>query len=113
MSAMATEITVRRRLRDGWYIYTCDAIPGLFVASKDDREAYEDVPTAIKLLFRLDFGVEVSVANKVNYDSFFSKIRLGERARSEVQDRTRALMEHGATMIDYIVGTTSDDHLAS
>jgi hypothetical protein len=109
MDALATDISVRRRLREGWYIYTCEAIPGLFIASKDDRKAYEDVPKAIKLLFRLDWGVEVSVAHKVGYDAFFGKIRLGERAVSAVQDRTNDLMEnHEITMIPFIVGTTND-----
>jgi hypothetical protein len=105
MDPLATDITVRRSRRDGWHIYTCEAIPGLYIANKDDRLAYNDVPNAISLLFKLDWGVEVSVAHKVGYDEFFAKVALGARAREAVERRTGDLMRHESTMIPFVVKT--------
>jgi hypothetical protein len=70
MDAVATDIHVHREVRDGWFVYTCATLPGLIVASKDDQAAYDDVPRAITLLYRLDMGLNVSVAHKLGYDEF-------------------------------------------
>jgi len=34
---------VTRKARDGWFVYTCDDLPGLYVASKNDRIAYNEL----------------------------------------------------------------------
>jgi hypothetical protein len=48
MTESATEIQVVRRNRAGWHIYTCEALPGLYVASKDDKTADVSVhPTVL------------------------------------------------------------------
>ena len=73
MGDVATEIRVNRRQRDGWSVYTSPDLPGLYVASKNDREAYEDVPLAIQMLFRLDYQIDVSVSHKVDYDNFVAR----------------------------------------
>lgn len=67
---MATVIDVRREVRDGWYIYTSDQLPGLYLASPDDRKAYEDLPAAIRELIRLESGVECRIMPKVGYREF-------------------------------------------
>src|SRR5262249_54817976 len=89
MTFIATEIQVLRRTRGGWHVYTCEALPGLYVASKDDKKAYNDLPTALKLLFKLDHGVDVSVHHKTDYASFMAQIEMGRRAREAVEARTR------------------------
>lgn len=81
MPKVATEISVRRASRDGWFVYTSEAIPGLYIASKDDRAAYNDVPKAIAQLFKLDWNANVSVSHKVGYDDFFSLVTLKSRAK--------------------------------
>jgi len=112
MDHFATDITVRRSIREGWHVYTCEAIPGLYIANRDDRLAYDDLPKAIEQLFKLDWGVSVSVAHKVGYDEFFAKVALGASAREAVQARTGDLMRHEATMIPFIV-KTNGRHLHS
>lgn len=107
MQAFATEVYIKRRIRDGWYVYTSDMVPGLLVASKDDRRAYDDVPVAIKLLFKLDFNVEVSVANKLGYDEFMARVTLGDRAREAVTERTSDMMGD-FTMIPFVLGSKED-----
>jgi hypothetical protein len=103
MDALAADIAVRRSFRDGWSIYTCEAIPGLYVANQDDRLAYNDVPKAIALLFKLNWRVSVSVAHKVSYDEFFAKVALRARAVEAVKNRTNDLIDHESTMIPFVV----------
>ena len=61
---ISTEVIVTRRARDGWFVYTCDDLPGLFVASQDDRTAFDDLPASIQKLLKLDLGIECRVSHK-------------------------------------------------
>jgi hypothetical protein len=58
------QVTITRRTRDGWYIYTCDQLPGLFVASPDNCAAYADLPYVIATLLKADHGIECVVEIK-------------------------------------------------
>lgn len=58
-----TAITVRTargvfsvfyRCEDGWHIFRCSDLPGLYVASRDYAKALADVRPSIELLQRLD-----------------------------------------------------------
>ncbi len=108
MTPIATEIHVVRRVRSGWYVYTCEALPGLYVASADDKKAYNDLPTAIRKLFKLDYGHEVSVHHKIDYSAFM----LGHQAREALEDRTRELMDSHQDVLSFMIGR-SDGDLAS
>ena len=66
-TVIQTQVKVHKHMRDSWHVYTCDQLPGLYVASKDHRIAYEDVPFAIRELIRLDFGLECVVAHQRAY----------------------------------------------
>jgi hypothetical protein len=109
MIAIATEIQVLRRVRGGWHVYTCELLPGLYVASRDDKAAYNDVPTAITMLFKLDFGVRISVHHKTDYDTFMSRIEIGERALDALNERTREMMETHQSVLSFLIGSTTDD----
>lgn len=108
----ATEITVKRKVQEGWHVYTCDMLPGLYVASKDGRAAYDDVPGAIQKLLELNFGIKCSVVHKLEYGQFLERMALSERARSAVQARTDDMMESAlepATYYSFIV-QSCDNH---
>jgi hypothetical protein len=108
---IGTEISVRRRVRDGWYVYTCSQLPGLYVASKDDRLAYSDLPDAIQKLIKLDTNAEVKAAHKVDYDLFMRQIQLQERARSSVKEMLDELMDDDS--IPFLIEAQNDDkHVA-
>lgn len=109
MNLIATEIQVVRRIRSGWHVYTCDALPGLYIASKNDKKAYNDVPAAIRMLFKLDFGVEVCVHHKTDYASFMAQVDMGRQAREAVEARTRDMMDSHQDVLSFMIGSTSDD----
>ena len=49
-------VNIRYKCRDEWHIFTSDDLPGLYVASKDVKKAFEDVPVAVNKLIELDYG---------------------------------------------------------
>lgn len=112
MNLIAFEIQVVRRLRSGWHVYTCDTLPGLYVASQDDKKAYNDLPLAIQTLFKLDHGVSVSVHHKTDYASFMAQIEMGRRAREAVEARTRDMMDSQQDVLTFMVGSTNNDSAA-
>ncbi len=113
MTGTATEIQVIRRSRNGWHIYTCEALPGLYVASKDDKKAYYDLPNAIRMLYKLDYGATVSVFHKADYDSFMKQLELGTRAAESIEERTREMMDSRRTVLSFMIGSTNNDFASS
>ncbi|HXW30152.1 MAG TPA: hypothetical protein VEK55_12385 [Xanthobacteraceae bacterium] len=103
---IGTEIQVRRRIRDGWHVYTCDVLPGLYVASKDDKTAYNDLPQAIATLIKLDLGQDVSVTHKVDYDTFMRQLFLADRAKKAVDEAVDDFLEDlgQTTLIPFVIG---------
>ena len=97
----SAEVVVRRKVQDGWQVYTCDQIPGLFVASEDDKAAYNDLPASIRALLILDFGIECVVSHKLSYAEFVQNMRLGDRAQATLAERTAELMGEAADMISF------------
>jgi hypothetical protein len=67
---MITAVNVKYQHRDGWHIFTSPEIPGLYIASKDPRSAYEDVPVAVKRLIELDLQCHCEVVRAAPFDSF-------------------------------------------
>lgn len=104
----STEVRVRRQSRDGWFVYTSDELPGLFVASQDDQAAYNDLPKSIQALIKLDLGIECSVTHRIAYAEFVSQIRLQERAQAAVSARTAEMLASGA--LTFAVCSSSSDH---
>ncbi len=97
----SAEVVVRRKVQDGWQVYTCDQMPGLFVASEDDKAAYNDLPASIRALLFLDFGIDCVVSHKLGYAEFVQNMRFGERARAAVAEQTADLMDEAADMISF------------
>ncbi len=90
----ATEINVDRTAQDGWYVYTSKDMPGLLVANKDDKLAYNDVVLSVRKLYKLDYGVDVTVVHHITHEEFVRRRRLEMRQRAEfaVKERTEHLM---------------------
>ena len=107
LDQIGTEIQVRRRIRDGWHVYTCDALPGLYVASKDDKLAYNDLPKSISRLIELDLGQKVTVTHKVSYDTFMRQLFLRIRAQKAVDELLEDLGQ--STMIPFVIGMQQGD----
>ena len=91
-NGLTTEIQVRRRVKEGWHVYTCDQLPGLYVAHQDDKVAYNDLPKTIQLLVKLDDGIECTVSHKLTYAEFVQRIRLEQRAADNLRARTDELI---------------------
>jgi hypothetical protein len=72
-----TDISVKRKVKDGWHVYTCDQLPGLYVAHVDDRVAYNDVPRSVESLLKLNFGMDCKVSHKVSYADFVRQCGIG------------------------------------
>jgi len=91
-NGLTTEVLVRRQEKDGWHVYTCDKLPGLYVAHSDDKVAYNDLPTAIRLLVKLDDGIDCTVSHKLTYEQFVQRICLQELASGNLRGRTDELL---------------------
>lgn len=91
-----TEVSVRRKVKDGWFVYICDELPGLYVAHRDDKVAYNDLPTAISMLLKLDLGVDCTVTHKLGYANFVRMVEsvgMDETASDMVASRTAKLID--------------------
>jgi hypothetical protein len=90
-------------VKDGWHVYTCDQLPGLYVAHPDDRVAYNDVPKAIAALLKLNFGLNCTVNHKVPYQAFIRASESGG-ARGVMEERTQELIDnHGDQYFQFIL----------
>lgn len=97
------EVCVRRKVKGGWYVYTCDQLPGMYVAHADDRVAYNDVPGSIAALLKLDLGMDCTVSHKVPYHEFVRVSGL-DGARGVMDERTQDLIDSDAEQhFQYIV----------
>lgn len=103
------EVTVRRTPRDGWFVYTCETLPGLYVAHRDDKVAYDDLPEAIRLLIKLNDHIDCVVSHAVPYAQFVQQFRLSEQgidegpAQDALQQRTDDLMSEYPNMIRFVL----------
>lgn len=50
-------------------------LPGLYVASRDLKEAFMDVAPSIEALIFLDFGVKCEVTPEVPFDDFAARVK--------------------------------------
>jgi len=58
---MAGVVRVHEEYKEGAYIITAENLPGLFLAGSDAEALRKDVPNAIKLLIKLNLGIDVKV----------------------------------------------------
>ena len=94
---------MRRKIKDGWFVYTCDQLPGLYVAHPDDRIAYDDLPRSISALVKLNYGVDCTVAHKVSYKEFV-RACASDDARETMEERTQELIgDHSDQYFEFIL----------
>lgn len=98
MARISTEIDVQRQVKDGWFVYTSDQLPGLYVANPKDQVAYNDALRAVQELLRLDLGLEVEIAHKVSYEEFFTQVSSGETECRMLRQRTVSLRTETETV---------------
>lgn len=62
---------------DGAHIFSSTTDPfvcGLYAASTDLREAYDDVPIQAKALLKLNHGIDSEVTHAVPYEDFLKRL---------------------------------------
>ena len=101
---LSTEVVVTRKARDGWFVYTCDDLPGLYVAHQNDQVAYDDIPEAIRLLVKLNEGIDCLVSHTVSYAEFVERIhRSHDDPSAALQRRTQDLMADHPEMLRFML----------
>ena len=74
-----TSIRVDYKNVDGWHVFSSEKIAGLYVASQNAEEAYNDVCTALEKLLELNEGIQCTVKPEIPFSEFV-RMRRGERA---------------------------------
>lgn len=69
-----TSIRVDYKHVDGWHVFSSEKLPGLYVASKDAQEAYEDVGPALEKLLFLNAGIHCQVTHELGFNEFVRQL---------------------------------------
>lgn len=85
-----TSIRVDYKHVDGWHVFSSEKLPGLYVASKDAREAYEDIAPALEKLLLLNAGLQCRVTAELPFADFVKKVT----GRDSFDDRPPVLASH-------------------
>lgn len=72
MPTKFTFIKVQYRFVDGHHMFTSDDIDGLLVVSKDAETAYRDVAPSIKLLLKMNEGIDCEVEPAMSFHDFLA-----------------------------------------
>lgn len=72
---MTTSISVSYKSQEGWHVFQSDQLPGLYVASKNAKRAYDDVAPSIQKLVMLDEGIECQVVPEASYEEFVASMK--------------------------------------
>lgn len=75
MKNITSSICVEYKYREGWHIFTSEEVFGLYVASKDQELAYNDVATSIQLLLELNEGIKCDVHPELTFKEFLKVAR--------------------------------------
>ena len=67
-----TSLCIEYKHVDGWHVFSSKDLPGLYIASKDAREAFEDVGPALEELFKLNAGISCKAQPELSFDDFIS-----------------------------------------
>jgi len=79
MVTTTTSICVRYKYHaQGWYVFEADELPGLYVASRDAKKAFDDVAPAIKMLLKLNEGIDCTIVPALSFDDFIATVK-GQR----------------------------------
>ena len=70
-----TSIRIDYKHVEGWHVFMSKDIPGLYVASQDAREAYEDVGPTLEKLLKLNAGISCKVTPETSFEEFVRKNR--------------------------------------
>lgn len=68
-----TSIEVDYKFAEDWHVFSSEALPGLYVASRNAETAYSDVPVAIQKLLFLDEGLDCVVKPEQSFREFIAK----------------------------------------
>lgn len=79
-----SSVCVRYKFVDGWHVFQSEDVDGLYVASTDAREAFEDVAPSIELLMKLNEGVNCKAVPAMELRDFVATLRR-ERHLSDMQ----------------------------
>lgn len=71
---MTTSICVSYKYAEDWHVFSSDDLPGLYVASKDARVAFQDVATSIEKLIFLNESVRIKAIPELSFKQFLEKI---------------------------------------
>lgn len=83
MTFAKTSICARYKGVEGWHVFDCDDLPGLYVASRDPATAFNDVAPAIEKLLMLDEGVNCVATPELSIEEFLSSIKGAETAETK------------------------------
>ena len=72
---MTASICAHYKSIDGWHIFQSNELPGLYVASRDAKKAYDDVALSIKTLVMLDEGVDCDVVPEKSFHEFVASVK--------------------------------------
>lgn len=93
---IVTTVLVDYKNRDGWHVFTSNDVLGLYVASKDARKAYEDVPIALQKLMELDYSCQCKVSRPLTFEDFERRVLHGAtESHSAPELRSEALLVRG------------------
>ena len=68
-----TSIMIEYKHVEGWHVFSSAELPGLYVASMDAREAFNDVATAIAKLLELNDGIKCKVEPELSFEDFINQ----------------------------------------
>lgn len=75
---MTTSICVSYKCADDWHVFSSDDLPGLYVASKVAKVAFEDVATSIEKLILLNENIHIKAVPELSFKQFIEKIEGAE-----------------------------------
>jgi hypothetical protein len=71
----AATICVEYRYVEGCHVFTSDDVYGLYVASRNAREAFSNVAPAIELLVKLNEDIDCVVEPAASFREFLESVR--------------------------------------
>ena len=77
----AITIHVNYSFKEDTHVFSSDDLPGLYIAHKDAQRAFEDVAPSIKLLLKLNSGIDCEVRPAKSYKDFERSRRLARDIR--------------------------------
>lgn len=77
-------VTVHYRVVDGWHVFTSDDVYGLYVASKNPIEAVEDVIPSVKLLIKMNEGVECEIKTTKSFREVMALAQTAQDVGEEI-----------------------------